>query len=113
MTPDASITPKSLDDLTEEEKYIVSRALSEPYDLVNLPVVIESYSHLKAQKTKTPSAIRSSIYRAAKRLNSRGLAEIEKYGGMIWVHVPRYKIARLIIRDRQQNANLCERKVKA
>ena len=113
VKPDAATAAHSLNDLTPEERYILSCALSEPNDVIDLPVVISSYSRLNAQKTKTYDAIKISIYRAAKRLNNRGLADVKKGDhGLIWIHVSRNKIARLIVHDRQRNV-LCERKVKA
>lgn len=105
VKPDAATAAHSLNDLTPEERYILSCALSEPNDVINLPVVISSYSRLNAQKAKTYDAIKISIYRAAKRLNNRGLADVEKYGGLIWVHAHRDELACLIIHDRRQNVS--------
>lgn len=62
-----------LSQLTDDERYILSRALAQPGDRVNLPVVYNGYAQRKANRGRTDRANYQAIYRAFKRLQVRGL----------------------------------------
>jgi len=89
----------SLSGLTTTERYVLSRALAEPGDIVNIPVVLNGYSQLKANRTRTSDANYAQINRAFKRLAVRKLAVLKQQDGLVLIHVLRPAIAQVIRND--------------
>lgn len=111
-----------LSQLTDDERYILSRALAQPGDSVNLGTVLNGYTQRKANRGRTERANYQAIYRAVKRLQIRGLGTVTKPDGLVNITVHRSKIAQVIRNDRAvhnlldkgylQNSNLSENQAK-
>ncbi|MGE4212403.1 MAG: hypothetical protein AB7E75_03450 [Candidatus Methanomethylophilaceae archaeon] len=89
-----------LSQLTNDERYILSRALQEPGDVVNIPVVLNGYSQLKKNRVRTKDANYQALYRAFQRLKIRGLVTLSEQDGLVSLHALRPQIAQVIRNDR-------------
>ena len=89
-----------LSQLTNDERYILSRALQEPGDVVNIPVVLNGYSQLKKNRVRTKDANYQALYRAFQRLKIRGLATISEQDGLLLLRALRPQIAQVVRNDR-------------
>lgn len=89
-----------LSQLTDDERYVLSRALQQSGDSVNLGTVYNGYAQRKANRGRTERANYQAIYRAFKRLQVRRLGTIKKLDGLVNITVCRSRIAQIIRNDR-------------
>lgn len=109
---DRDLKIKELDELTAEEKFIVQTAImrsgskfsvSDAFYFVNIRTVVKSYLKPKHTATKKPHAVYMSIYRAAHRLQNRGVGTVTKEAdGLVWVWIPRRILEELAAETRRK-----------
>ena len=82
----AYLVTRDIKELTDNERYILMKALSEPNRFVSLPYVIRYYKQLKKLGNLSDEAKARRIYRAADFLVNRGLITLKTMDdGLKWV----------------------------
>jgi len=101
---DAERSFLTLSDLSKEERKIIEVAFRN-HNRVTLPVVISDVQTLEGYRHYQPKTLYMRLYRAARSLNTMGLATAKKGSdGLFWIEIDKEKVLAVIKRDVEPSA---------